>query len=92
MGNLEEGLSWLDQAGADIKTSGDCLKHGNYYASAFFAQQSAEKGDINEGSDVDIMAIAVAYVTPQTAAMDLVAIVDDNELCVKEKDILILYL
>lgn len=43
MGNLEEGLRWLDQARADLKTSKDCLEDGNYYASAFFAQQSAEK-------------------------------------------------
>lgn len=43
MGNREEGLRWLDQAGADLKTSKDCLRDGNYYASAFFGQQSAEK-------------------------------------------------
>lgn len=43
MSNLNEGLRWLDQAEADLKTSKDCLSAGNYYASAFFAQQSAEK-------------------------------------------------
>ena len=43
MGNLEEGLRWIDQAEADLKTSRNCLEDGNYYASAFFAQQSAEK-------------------------------------------------
>lgn len=43
MGNLKEGLRWLDQAEADFKTAKDCLKDGNYYASAFFSQQSAEK-------------------------------------------------
>lgn len=43
MTNLEEGLRWLDQAKADFKTAKDCLKDTNYYASAFFAQQSAEK-------------------------------------------------
>jgi HEPN domain-containing protein len=43
MGNLEEGLRWLDQAEADMKTARDCVKDGNYYASAFFAQQAAEK-------------------------------------------------
>jgi len=43
MKNLEEGLRWLDQAKADLKTARDCLKDGNYYASAFFSQQSAEK-------------------------------------------------
>lgn len=43
MGNLEEGLRWLDQAGADLKTSRDCLKDENYYASSFFVQQSAAK-------------------------------------------------
>jgi HEPN domain-containing protein len=43
MQNLEEGLRWLDQAKADFKTAKDCLKDKNYYASAFFAQQAAEK-------------------------------------------------
>ena len=43
MDNLEEGLRWLDQAEADLKTARDCLKDQNYYASAFFSQQSAEK-------------------------------------------------
>ncbi|MDI6805978.1 MAG: HEPN domain-containing protein, partial [Candidatus Bathyarchaeia archaeon] len=43
MDNLEEGLRWLDQAEADLKTAKDCLKDQNYYASAFFSQQSAEK-------------------------------------------------
>ena len=43
MGNLEEGLRWLDQARADLKTAKDCSIDGNYYASAFFSQQSAEK-------------------------------------------------
>ncbi len=42
--NLKEGLRWLDQAEADVKTAGDCLEDGNYYASAFFSQQSAERG------------------------------------------------
>ncbi|MBO3802839.1 MAG: HEPN domain-containing protein [Candidatus Brockarchaeota archaeon] len=41
--NLKEGLRWIDQAEADLKTARDCLEDGNYYASAFFAQQSAEK-------------------------------------------------
>lgn len=41
--NLKEGLRWLDQAEADLKTSLDCTKAENYYASAFFAQQVAEK-------------------------------------------------
>lgn len=43
MENLKEGLRWLDQAEADMKTAKDCLKDGNYYASAFFSQQAAEK-------------------------------------------------
>jgi len=43
MQNIEEGLRWLDQAKADMKTAKDCLKDKNYYASAFFSQQSAEK-------------------------------------------------
>ncbi|MEM2211197.1 MAG: HEPN domain-containing protein [Nitrososphaerales archaeon] len=43
MGNLEEGLRWFDQALADLKTAKDCLNDKNYYASAFFSQQAAEK-------------------------------------------------
>lgn len=43
MGNIEEGLRWFDQAEADMKTAKDCLKDGNYYATAFFSQQAAEK-------------------------------------------------
>lgn len=43
MSNRDEGLRWFDQAQADLKTAGDCLRDGNYYASAFFSQQSAEK-------------------------------------------------
>ena len=42
--NLREALRWVDQAEADLKTARDCLKDSNYYASAFFGQQSAEKG------------------------------------------------
>lgn len=41
--NIKEGLEWLDQAKMDFKTAKDCIKDGNFYASAFFAQQSAEK-------------------------------------------------
>ena len=41
--NLREGLRWFEQAEADLKTAGDCLKTENYYASAFFSQQAAEK-------------------------------------------------
>ncbi|MGQ9514350.1 MAG: HEPN domain-containing protein [Thermoproteota archaeon] len=41
--NLSEGLRWVDQAEADLKTARDCLDDANYYASAFFSQQSAEK-------------------------------------------------
>jgi len=43
MQNLEEGLRWFDQARADLKTAKDCLTDKNYYACAFFSQQSAEK-------------------------------------------------
>jgi len=43
MRNVEEALRWLDQAKADLKTSADCIRDGNHYASAFFSQQSAEK-------------------------------------------------
>ena len=41
--NLREGRRWLEQAEADFKTAKDCLKDENFYASAFFSQQSAEK-------------------------------------------------
>lgn len=41
--NLIEGLRWVDQAEADLKTAKDCIKDGNYYASSFFSQQAAEK-------------------------------------------------
>ena len=41
--NLREGLRWLDQAQADLKTSRDCISAENHYASAFFSQQAAEK-------------------------------------------------
>lgn len=43
MKNLKVGLRWLAQAEADLKTAKDCRDDGNYYASAFFSQQSAEK-------------------------------------------------
>ena len=43
MKNVEEAWRWFEQARADLKTAKDCLKDGNYYASAFFSQQSAEK-------------------------------------------------
>lgn len=43
MENLKEGLRWLAQAEADLKTAEDCRDDGNYYASSFFSQQSAEK-------------------------------------------------
>ncbi len=41
--NIKEGLRWLDQAKMDLKTARDCVRDKNFYASAFFAQQSAEK-------------------------------------------------
>ena len=41
--NLKEGRRWVEQAEADFKTAVDCLKDENFYASAFFSQQSAEK-------------------------------------------------
>ncbi|HIE16941.1 MAG TPA: HEPN domain-containing protein [Dehalococcoidia bacterium] len=41
--NVKEGLRRLEQAEADLKTSRDCLAAENYYASAFFSQQLAEK-------------------------------------------------
>ncbi|MBS7609792.1 HEPN domain-containing protein [Candidatus Bathyarchaeota archaeon] len=41
--NLEEGLRWLDQALVDLKTARHYSEDGNYYASAFFSQQAADK-------------------------------------------------
>ena len=41
--NVKEGLRWLDQAKMDFKTARDCIEDENFYASAFFAQQLAEK-------------------------------------------------
>ncbi len=41
--NIKEGLRWIDQAKMDLKTAKDCIEDENFYASAFFAQQSAEK-------------------------------------------------
>jgi len=38
-----EAEYWLRQSKADLKTAEDCLKDGNYYATAFFCQQAAEK-------------------------------------------------
>ena len=43
MGNREEGLRWLDQAEADLRTASHCRAAGDFYAAAFFAQQAAEK-------------------------------------------------
>ncbi len=36
-------MRWFEQAEADLKTATDCCSTGNYYASAFFSQQAAEK-------------------------------------------------
>ncbi len=38
-----EITNWVKQAMADMKTAEDCLTAGNYYACAYFAQQSVEK-------------------------------------------------
>jgi len=43
MTNIKEGLRWLEQAEADLRTSRHCMEAGDYYASAFFSQQAAEK-------------------------------------------------
>lgn len=43
MGNREEGLRWVDQAEADLRTAPHCRAAGDFYAAAFFAQQGAEK-------------------------------------------------
>ena len=34
---------WVKQALADVKTAENCFKAGDYYACAFFSQQSVEK-------------------------------------------------
>jgi HEPN domain-containing protein len=39
----QEANNWLRQGMADFKTANDCLEDGNYYASAFFCQQTIEK-------------------------------------------------
>lgn len=39
----KEVENWFKQAQADLKTAKDCLKDGNFYASAFFSEQCAEK-------------------------------------------------
>jgi len=39
----QESKDWMIQAEADLKTAGDCLKDGNFYACALFCQQTAEK-------------------------------------------------
>lgn len=44
MSNRQEGLRWLDQAEADLRTAIHCRAAGDYYAAAFFSQQAAEKG------------------------------------------------
>lgn len=44
MGNFEEGLRWLDQAGAGMKTARDCLKDGGYYATAFLSLNRQLRG------------------------------------------------
>jgi HEPN domain-containing protein len=41
--SAKEGLGWLDQAKMNSKTAKDCTEDENFYASAFFVQQSAEK-------------------------------------------------
>ena len=39
----QEANNWLMRGMADFKTANDCLEDGNYYASAFFRQQTIEK-------------------------------------------------
>ncbi|MFQ6136926.1 MAG: HEPN domain-containing protein [Candidatus Hydrothermarchaeales archaeon] len=39
----KEAENWFKQAKADLKTARDCLRTENYYACAFFSQQSLEK-------------------------------------------------
>ena len=39
----QEANNWLMQGKADFKTANDCFEDGNYYASAFFCQQTIEK-------------------------------------------------
>jgi len=40
---IEESKMWLKQAEADLKTARNSLKSKDYYASAFWCQQSTEK-------------------------------------------------
>jgi len=39
----KEVIDWFTQAKADLRTAENCLKSKDYYASAFFSQQAAEK-------------------------------------------------
>lgn len=39
----KEVINWFTQARADFRTAGNSLKSGDFYASAFFSQQAAEK-------------------------------------------------
>lgn len=39
----DEATAWWKQSQADLKTARDSLVHTNFYAAAFFSQQSAEK-------------------------------------------------
>ncbi|HLD42408.1 MAG TPA: HEPN domain-containing protein [Candidatus Nanoarchaeia archaeon] len=39
----EEIKRWIDRAEADIRTANNSFKSGDYYASAFWCQQVAEK-------------------------------------------------
>ncbi len=40
---MKEFVAWFEQANADIKTAKNSLESGDYYASAFWSQQSVEK-------------------------------------------------
>jgi len=39
----KEVIDWFTQSKADLRTAENCLKSADYYASAFFSQQAAEK-------------------------------------------------
>jgi len=41
VGNLEEGMRWLDQAGADLKTAEDCMVDGAPYT--YYTKEIGER-------------------------------------------------
>jgi len=69
----KEVIDWFTQARADLRTAENCLKSRDYYASAFFSQQAAEKAlkalHINEKKELpprthSLIEIGKAIVVP----------------------------